>query len=305
MEPIFEREFAEHSYGFRPGRSCKHALARVEDLLKQGYTWVVDADLQSYFDQIPHSKLMQRVRERVADGRVLQLIEAFLKAHILEGLESWEPDSGTPQGAVISPLLSNIYLNPLDQLLSQRGFAMVRYADDFVVLCRSQEEAQAALAEIQQWTAEAGLRLHPEKTRIVSVGDGPPWLVEGFDFLGFRFTRDRKIPRAKSLKKFKDTIRMKTQRRNGCCMQAIVSTLNPNLRGWFNYFRASERYIFRTLDQMIRRRVRAILVKRAKQKGHGRGKANYRWPNAYFKKYRLLSLLELRDEYCQSLRGTR
>ena len=305
LEPIFEREFAEHSYGFRPGRSCKQALARVHDLLTKGYTWVVDADLKSYFDTIPHEQLMARVRERVADGRVLKLIEAFLKANVMDGLKEWEPEAGAPQGAVISPLLSNIYLNPLDQRMAQAGYEMVRYADDFVVLCRSEEEACQALARVKEWTAQAGLTLHPDKTRIISVTEGPPWEAEGFDFLGFHLTRDHRTPRAKSLKKFRDTIRERTPRSNGHCLTAIIQPLNRSLRGWFNYFRASDARPFRTLDQMIRRRLRAILTKRAKKKGPGLGWANVRWPNAFFKKHGLLSLLELHAEYRQSLRGTR
>jgi RNA-directed DNA polymerase len=305
LEPIFEREFAEQSYGFRPGRSCKTALTRVMELLQQGHLWVVHVDLKSYFDTISHTKLLERVRERVADGRVLQLIEAFLKAHILDGLKRWEPETGTPQGAVVSPLLSNIYLNPLDHRMAQRGFEMVRYADDFVVLCRSEEEASQALGEVREWTVQAGLQLHPEKTRIVTVTSGPYWEAQGFDFLGFHFTRDTKTPRDKSLKKFRDAIRAKTPRRNGHCMSAIIATLNPRLRGWHNYFRASEAGPLRVLDQMIRRRLRAILNRRAKKKGQGRGWANMRWPNAYFKKLGLLSLLELRAKYHQSLRGTR
>jgi RNA-directed DNA polymerase len=305
LEPIFEREFAEHSYGFRPGRSCKQALTRVHDLIQKGYTWVVDADLKSYFDQIPHAQLMARVRERVADGRVLQLIEAFLKANVMDGLKSWEPESGAPQGAVLSPLLSNIYLHPLDQLMAQAGYEMVRYADDFVVLCRSQEEATKALERVQEWTAQAGLQLHPEKTRIVYVNNGPPGRGSGFDFLGFHLTRRCRTPRKKSLTKFRDTIRERTPRCNGKSMSELIQIVNRSLRGWFNYFRASAASPLKRLDQMVRRRLRAILTKRHKKKGQGRGWANLRWDKAFFRKHGLLSLLELHAEYLQSLRGTR
>ena len=169
IEPIFEREFAEHSYGFRPGRGCKDALRRVDELLKQGYRWVVDADLKAYFDTIPHDKLMTRLREKISDGRVLDLIESFLQAKILDEGKEWTPEAGAPQSAVLSPLLSNIYLNPLDHLLVAHGLEMVRYADDFVILCRTEEEAQRALELVRTWVAEAGLKLHPEKTRIVNV----------------------------------------------------------------------------------------------------------------------------------------
>ena len=176
LEPIFEKEFAPHSYGFRPRRGCKDALRRVDQLLKEGYVFVVDADLKSYFDTIPHEPLMARVRDRIADGRVLTLIESFLKAGILDGLTEWTPEAGAPQGAVLSPLLSNIYLNPLDHLLAAKGFEMVRYADDFVILCRTAEAAEQALALVSAWTTANGLTLHPTKTRIVDERE------TGFEF---------------------------------------------------------------------------------------------------------------------------
>src|SRR2546427_2027023 len=210
LEPIFERDFAEQSYGFRPGRGCKDALRRVDHLLKAGNTWVVDADLQSYFDTIPKQKLLEQVAEKVADSRVLELVEAMLQTEVMEGLAHWTPVAGTPQGAVISPLLSNIYLDPLDHELAGSGYEMVRYADDFVILCRNREEAEGALERVRQWTARAGLTLHPVKTRIVSATERG-----GFDFLGYHFERGMKWPRKKSLKKFKDTIRIKTKRTNG------------------------------------------------------------------------------------------
>ena len=142
MEPIFERDFAPQSYGFRPGRGCKDALRRVEGLLKEGRVWVVDADLKGYFDTIPHERLMERVEGKIADGRVLRLIESYLKAGVMESVKGWQPtEEGTPQGAVISPLLANMYLDPLDWEMASAGYEMVRYADDFVVLCSSEQEA--------------------------------------------------------------------------------------------------------------------------------------------------------------------
>jgi RNA-directed DNA polymerase len=195
IEPIFEVAFCEGSYGFRPGRGCHDALREVDRRIKEGYTFVVDADLASYFDSIPHERLMARVEEKVSDGRLLDLIRAWLDADILKGLERWTPTSGTPQGAVLSPLLANIYLDPLDRLMAERGYHMVRYADDFVILTRSREEADAALALVRAWVAENGLTLHPEKTR---VGDcRQPG--EGFDFLGYRFAAGRRDVRDKSL----------------------------------------------------------------------------------------------------------
>ena len=177
LEPIFKRDFAAQSYGFRPTRGCKDALRRVDALLKQGYTWIVDADLKSYFDTIPHEPLLERVREKVSDGAVLSLVEAFLNQQVLDGMKSWTPEGGTPQGAVLSPLLSNFYLDPLDHRMAGEGIEMVRYADDFVLLCRSREEAERVLQRVREWTAPAGLTLHPVKTRIVDETQ------QGFDFL--------------------------------------------------------------------------------------------------------------------------
>jgi RNA-directed DNA polymerase len=294
LEPIFEQEFAEHSYGFRPGRGCKDGLRRVDELLKAGYTHVVDADLKSYFDTIPHDGLMSLVGQKVSDGRVLGLIELFLKQGILDDLREWTPEMGSPQGAVISPLLSNIYLNPLDHLMAQEGFEMVRYADDFVILCRSPEEATAALARVQAWTASAALTLHPSKTRIVDATS------ESFEFLGYRFEKGKRYPRAKSLQKLKETIRAKTKRTSGHCFRAIISALNPTLRGWFAYFKHSYRTTFQDVDGWTRMRLRSILRKRQGRKGRGRGKDHCRWPNAYFAEHGLYSLKLAHALACQS-----
>jgi len=297
LEPIFERDFAEQSYGFRPGRGCKNALRRVEHLLKDGHTWVLDADLRKYFDTIPHEALMTRIRAKVADGRVLGLIEAFLHQGVLEGLETWTPEEGTPQGAVLSPLLANLYLDPLDQMMFDAGFEMVRYADDFVILCRSAEEAQQALQLVRLWTTEAGLTLHPEKTRIVEATQ-----KGGFDFLGYHFERGMRWPRQKSTAKLKDAIRSKTCRANGHSMAAIVADLNRTLRGWFEYFKHSHWTTFGSLDRWVRMRLRSILRKRHKLKGRGRGADHQRWPNAYFTDLRLLSLAAAHVSVCQSAR---
>ena len=292
LEPIFEREFAEHSYGFRPGRGCKDALRRVDQLLKEGYTWVVDADLKSYFDTIPHGRLMALVRERVADGRVLKLLESFLDQPILEELKEWTPTEGTPQGAVMSPLLANVYLNPLDHLMAQRGYAMVRYADDFVVLCRTEEEAKRALEEIQRWTAEAGLKLHPTKTRLVDLEQ-----PGGFDFLGYHFQRSRRIPgkinrwpRQKSLEKLKETIRELTPRSNGHSLPCIINSLNRTLCGWIEYYKHSNPCPIRALDGWIRGRLRSILRRRRNKRGRGRGSDHQRWPNDFFSAQGLFSI---------------
>jgi RNA-directed DNA polymerase len=286
LEPIFERDFAEQSYGFRPGRGCQDALARVDELLEAGYTYVVDADLKSYFDTIPHDKLMEQLRQKVADGRVLALIEAFLMAGILDGLEEWTPEEGSPQGSVISPLLSNIYLDPLDHRMAAAGFQMVRYADDFVVLCRSRQEAEAALKVIRQWVTEAGLTLHPEKTRIADANQKGA----GFDFLGYHFERGYRWPRSKSIQKLKTALRPKTRRTNGRCMPVIIADINRTLQGWFGYFRHSHYTTFEPLDKWVRMRLRSILRKRQKKRGRGRGSDHQRWPNAYFAKLGLYTL---------------
>jgi RNA-directed DNA polymerase len=289
IEPIFEKEFATHSYGFRPGLGCKDALRRVNELLQKGYVYVVDADLKSYFDTIPHEPLLARLRERIADGRVLSLIEQFLHAGILTDVGIIDPEAGAPQGAVLSPLLSNIYLNPLDQQMSAQGFQMVRYADDFVILCRSAEEAEQALGVVQEWTAQAGLTLHPTKTRVVDARQ------DGFDFLGYRFkpVQDGRIlhfPRKKSLQKMKEAVRKKTHRSNGHSLCVIIRDVNTTLRGWFHYFQHSYRTTFRELDSWIKMRVRSVLRKRAGGRGPGRGSDHSKWENAFFAKRGLFNL---------------
>jgi RNA-directed DNA polymerase len=296
IEPIFEHGFAEQSYGFRPKRGCKDALRRVDELLKAGYTSIVDADLKSYFDTIPHDRLMTLVGQKVSDGRVLTLIEMFLKQGVLDDLREWTPEMGSPQGAVISPLLSNIYLNPLDHQMAKAGFEMVRYADDFVILCRSPEEASQALAMVRDWTAAAGLTLHPTKTRLVDAKE------DAFEFLGYRFEKSgtRRYPRAKSLRKLKDTIRAKTRRTTGKCLRAIIGSLNPTLRGWFGYFQHSYKTTFESVDGWIRMRLRSILRNRLGRKGRGRGADHHRWRNAFFAKHGLYSLKAAHALACQS-----
>jgi RNA-directed DNA polymerase len=294
LEPIFEREFCEHSYGFRPGRGAKDALRRVDGQLKAGYRYVLDADLKSYFDTIPHDRLLSLVRRRVADGRVLALVEAFLNQSVMEEMQEWKPTEGTPQGGVISPLLANIYLHPLDELMRAQGFEMTRYADDFVVLCRTADECGRALEMIRGWVAEVGLTLHPEKTRVVDMNE-----PGGFDFLGYHFERTYRKPRSKSLEKLKETIRTKTGRTNGQSLSAIIVDLNRTLKGWFGYFKHSRHWVFKDLDQWIRMRLRSILRKRQGKRGCGRGSDHQRWPNAYFAEMGLFSMLTAYREASQ------
>ena len=256
----------------------------MDELLKAGYAHVVDADLKSNFDTIPHDRLTALVGKNVSDGRVLNLIEAFLNQGVLDGLEQWTPEQETPQGAAISPLPSNIDLDPLDHLMADRGWEMVRYADDFVILCRSAEDAALALEAVRQWTAEAGLTLHPEKTRVIDAE------VECFDFPGYRFEDGARRPRPKSLDKFKDTIRAKTKRTSGDSLSQIIATLTPTLRGWFEYFKHSRKRTFSALDGWMRMRLRSILRRRLGLKGHGRGADRHRWPNAFFADQGLFNL---------------
>ncbi len=286
LEPIFEVDFAEHSYGFRPGRGAKDALRRVDTLLRAGHTWIVDADLKSYFDTIPQERLLALMKARVADGRVLALVERFLRAGVLEEVKGWQPTwCGTPQGGVISPLLANIYLNPLDHQMAEAGYEMVRYADDFVILCRSQAEAQGALAAVAAWVKEAGLILHPEKTRVVDATQ-----KGGFDFLGYHFERAMRWPRKKSLEKLKEALRAKTSRLDGRRLDTIIGDVNTTLRGWYQYFQHSKANVFTSVDGYVRRRLRSLLQWRKDGRGYGKGKAHHRWPNGWFAQRGLMSL---------------
>lgn len=287
IEPIFERKFEDSSYGFRPKRGSKDALRKVDELLKKGNYYIVDADIKGYFDNIPQDKLMQRVKEEIADGKTLKLIESYLKAEIFDGLQDWVPTKGTPQGAVLSPLLSNIYLDPFDKTMKEAGHQLIRYADDFVILCQTKEEAEKALAQTQCWMQENGLELHPDKTKIVDLREGY------FDFLGYRFEQGRRRPRPKSKDKLKDSIRAKTKRTNGHSLQYIIQDTNKVLKGWFNYFQNSTKdWDFKELDAWHRMRLRSILRKRLGRKGKGRGEDHHRWPNKFFQELGLFSLRE-------------
>lgn len=285
IEPIFERDFAEQSYGFRPGRGCKDALRRVSELLQDGFVHVVDADLKGYFDSIPHDRLMGRLKEKISDGRVLRLIETFLTADILDEAKRWTPEEGAPQGAVLSPLLSNVYLDPLDHLMAEHGIEMARYADDFVILCKTAEAAARALELVRQWVAENGLTLHPEKTRIVDSRQ------DHFDFLGYSFRGRVHWPRKKSVEKLRQAIREKTPRTSGRSLQCTITDVNRTLRGWFGYFKHSRyKSVFHELDGWVRMRLRSILRHRTNRRGRARGRDHQLWPNDFFAKQGLHSL---------------
>lgn len=295
LEPIFEKKFVEHSYGFRPRRSCKNALRRVRELMRQGYLHVVDADITDYFGTINREILMAEVKREIADGRVLDLIEKFLEQSVMDGLKEWTPEEGTPQGAVISPLLANIYLHPVDVAMKRAGFEMVRYADDLVILCKTEADAREALKLLSEEMTKLKLQLHPEKTHLVEVKGS-----RGFDFLGYHLKIDYKRPRTKSMKKFKDKVRELTPRNHGNTLKKLISRLNSTLRGWFNYFKHSHRATFTKMDSWIRRRLRAVLLRRHKKRGRGHGHANHRWPNEYFAKLGLFTMTTARAKVAQS-----
>jgi RNA-directed DNA polymerase len=296
IEPIFEKKFSGCSYGFRPKRSAKDALREVQGHLDAGYVWVVDVDIQRYFDTIPHARLMQEIEAEIADRRVLKLIEAYLKQGVLEGTKNYAAlEEGTPQGSVISPLLANIYLHPVDVAMEAEGYGLVRYADDCVVMCRTQAEAERALARIRELIENRGLTLHPEKSRLVDA-----MVPGGFDFLGYHFEQGRRYPRKKSLRKLKDAIRERTRRTNGHSLDRIIENLNSILRGWFAYFKHSDSYTFTSVDGWVRRRLRTILRRRQHRRGLARGADHQRWPNAFFQQMGLFTMIEAHRLLIQS-----
>ena len=289
LEPIFEKEFLPVSFGFRPQRSCKDALRVVDRSLKEGFTWVVDADLQSYFDTIPKQGLIDLVKGRVSDAKVLGLLQQFLDQQVIEGMKHWTPVAGTPQGSVISPLMANLYLHSLDEMLSSDGHEYVRFADDFVVMCRTRHEAEKVLIAIQAWVVDHGLVLHPDKTRVGNCAEKG----QGFEFLGYRFEAGRRWARPKSRKALRDKIRLLTGRTRSGSLGSIIAELNPILRGWFGYFKHAHQSTFRAVDGFVRRRLRALLRKREKRPGFGRTSSDHRrWPNAFFAQHGLFTLQE-------------
>ncbi len=306
IEPVFEHDFAPNSYGFRPGRGCKDALREVERQLVAGSHHVVDVDTKGYFDAIGHEALMELVKERVSDTRVLGLIEAFLKQGVMEeGVETL-PEAGSPQGGLISPLLANIYLNPFDWLMRELGIESVRYADDIVVLAASAEQAASVLEKIREWMAGAGLTLHPDKTRIVDMSEADAY----FDFLGYRFKRSRKgkllkLVRPQSEQKLRTEIRRITRRCNARSMKHIIGEINQILTGWYAYFKHANLHVLGHHDQWIRMRLRSVLRKRNRGKGRGRGNDHFKWPNRYFAELWLLNLQQAKvDEMSLQKRAT-
>jgi len=269
LEPIFEPIFDDASFGYRRGRSTKDALRKVwKEIQEEGREWIVDADLKDFFGSADHEKLLTLVAQRVADGRALRLVRAMLKAGSYGKGRLFPSERGTPQGGVISPLLSNILLTPFDQEMRRRGYRLTRYADDWVVTCTSAEEARAAVAAALRILSELGVQLHPQKTRIVHVR-------QGFEFLGYKIKRGKQLrlppgkirsgarsgelyayPREKSIQRFMDQVRQLTRRRVPLTTKELIEELNPKLRGWgHHYKRAHVRKLFNRLDRWIVRRI--------------------------------------------------
>jgi RNA-directed DNA polymerase len=285
MEPIFDPQFMPCSFGYRKGRSPHDAMGKIWRELQAGDGWIVDADLRSYFDSIDQSKLVDLIAEEISDGRVLNLVWDMLRAGVIQD-GYWQPTlTGVPQGAVVSPLWSNIYLTPFDRYMTQAGFQLTRWADDFVIVCKSRREAEQALALAKRFLQdELGVALHPHKTRIVHVR-------HGFEFLGYKVKRGTgyqlpahkrrsrsnpqnlyAVPKAKSVKRFQDQIRVLTRRKTPLTLREVIDQINPVIRGWGTFYRkAHVRLLFNRLDRWIERRLYAFLAKRwrnAKWKSH-------------------------------------
>lgn len=284
IEPYFEPYFSPFSYGFRPGRNCHQAIVETLKRHGQGYYVVLDADIKGFFDNIPHSLIMELVARKIADGNILRLIEKFLKSGVMEEGVFKKTEIGTPQGGVISPLLANIVLDVLDKELAKHGYIFVRYADDFIVLAKSSPEIEKA-HEIVRSVIEGqlGLQLSPEKTKITTFG-------KGFDFLGFHFSGTRLTIRAKSMKKLQEKIKVMTIRSHNFS-DDVIQEINAVLRGVANYYRLAGRSCvkrqFETLDCLIRRRLRSMKSKRISPED------NRKIPNRFFEKRGLVSLCSL------------
>ena len=281
LEPIFEPLFHDCSFGFRPQRSCHLAINRVLSFHEEGDRVTLDADISGFFDNIPHKLIVNAVAEEVADGNILNLLEKFLAAGVMENGVFKPTSIGTPQGGVISPLLANIVLNQLDWRLEKAGYRFVRYADDFVVACKNRKQAEAALDLVEEIVTDLGLALSPEKTKIASYG-------KGYEFLGFRLSSKSRTMRQKSLEKFKTKIRELTRRCHNLDARAIEK-LNQVIRGTANYFATNFSTcikLFQKLDKWIRMRVRCMKFKRKSEFD------NYRLRQGSFdKKLGLLKML--------------
>ena len=258
LEPIFEEIFLPCSHGYRPGMNAHQAIQKAEAYLERGYHWVVDADIKGFFDHVDHQILMDLVREKIADGRVLDLVEAFLKSGVMMDGSFEETAEGTPQGGVVSPLLANIYLNHFDRRMGEEGFLLLRYADDFLVFCKNEYDADKALRSARRiLEQELKLTLHPDKTRIVMARK------EGVGFLGFRFNGRWRRPGDKAVENFRDAIREETGRQQPRNLAMVIERINPIIVGWGNYHcGGTVRKIFRLLDSWVCARLRCFKAKR-------------------------------------------
>lgn len=285
IEPVWEEQFLDGSHGFRPGRSTDSACLMMEAHLESGKVWVVDADITGCFDNIEHRAITDLIARHIADGKVLRLVEAMLTAGVMEEMSLKRNSAGTPQGGVISPLLCNIALHELDTRLEAEGIAYVRYADDFVLLCETRQEAERARGIAAQAIAPLGLQLHPEKTRIAHLDDG-------FDFLGWHYKGRQRWPREKSVKAFRQKAKAKTRRNRPGSIEAVCAELEPLMRGYFNYFRnGNSAATFAQCTGWLRRRLRGILRKRQKGKsGISTRLDHFAWPNGYFEAKGLFDL---------------
>jgi group II intron reverse transcriptase/maturase len=284
LDPLFDGQLSPRSFAYRKGRSAHDAVATLSRDVGEGYRIVVDADIASFFDRLDHQVVMSRVRARVADGRVLDLIEAFLKAGIHEAGVVHVPVEGTPQGGVISPWIANLVLDDLDKVLEAHQLRFVRYADDFVILCKTRQEAAQALALVREVLTELKLSLNEEKTSLTST-------FQGFDFLGFQIRRGHLTVRPQSIERFKDKVRRLTRRQQGRNVDMVLQDLNPVLRGYARYFGVAEvTWLFQALDSWTRMRIRSFKVKRRRRTD------NRRLPNKRLVRWGLLSLEATRNE---------
>ncbi len=282
INPTFESRFHNNSFGFRNGRNCHQAVERLFEYAKQGYRYVVDVDIKGFFDNIPHNLIMESISARISDGNILRLINKFLNSGVMENEKITPTVKGTCQGGVISPLLSNIVLNHLDWFLEGQGLLFVRYADDFVVLCKTKPEAERALDLVRTFLKKMELEDSPEKTKIRHFS-------EGFDFLGYTIKSRSVQMRSKSKEKFMDTIRNITTRSHNLNKE-VIEKLNRVIRGTVNYFGAhfsTMKTTFYKLDRWIRKRIRCMKYKRISLED------NWRCKITYIKKMGLLSCSDL------------
>lgn len=286
MEPIFEQKFKDCSFGFRPNRDCHKAIAKVEEYIRAGNVWVVEVDIENFFDSINHVMLIDEVAEEISDGSVLKLIRAFLTSGVLKDGCLLEKTQGTPQGGVISPLLANIFLHPFDEDLTRQGFNLVRYADDAVVLCQTEQEADMAMSAVLASLAKLNLKANLSKTKKVRLT-----IDDGIEFLGFLITEKYKFPRVNAVSSFKDKVRCRTRRTAPVSLKELIMNVNPVLRGWGNYFKVGNSYkSFEKLDSWVRMRLRCFVEKRKSRM------ANYCLTNKLFESNGLVSLLDLWKE---------